>query len=416
MGDGEIIEPLLLVSGAILAATLISKVARRLRVPGAVGFLLVGLALRALDSQLDWVSDDSASLLALLGELGVAALLFRVGLESKLDKLLEQLPRASLVWAANVSVSGALGFAAAWSCGLGALPSTFVAVAFSATSIGLSVAVWQELGKLDTPLGALLVDVAELDDLSAIVLTSMLVLAAPAIHAGTVEPAALAEAIGWIVLQLVGFGAACYLFSRYLEERLTRLFAHDEGDRSASVVLFLVGTGLAVAAIAGALGLSVAIGALFAGLMFSRDPEAIRAEHSFEPIHALFVPFFFLDIGFGVDLEHIGSALGLGAVLLVPAVLGKVGGVMLPFVPREGWRVGVLMGVSMVPRAEIALVVARLGNRLGEWAVSDRLYGALVVVCAATAIFAPVVLQRMFLAWPDAARAEAEAEAEAERG
>jgi Kef-type K+ transport system membrane component KefB len=285
--------------------------------------------------------------------------------------------------------------------GLGLIPSAFVAVALSATSIGLSVTIWREAGRLDTPLGALLVDVAELDDLSAVLLTSMLIIAAPMVHAG--EAAASEIAVGFAAMagKILVFGLGCWMFSRYLEKPLTRAFIHDEDDRASTGVLFLVGTGVAVSALAGVLGFSIAIGALFAGLMFSRDPEAVRTEHSFEPIYALFTPFFFLDIGFAVDVDALVGAIPLGLALLVPAVLGKLVGVGIVLAPREGWRVATLMGVSMVPRAEIALVVARLGNRLGEWAVPDQLYGALVLVCTITAIAAPVVLQRMFRAWPD---------------
>ena len=242
MSEHDVIEPLLVVATAILCATLIAKLARKLGLPASVGFMLFGIGLRALDVQFDLVSADSTALLALLGEIGVAVLLFRVGLESDLGKLIAELPRATLVWVSNVALSAGLGFAVAWGLGLGLVPSLFVAVALSATSIGLSVMIWRDAGRLDTPMGALLVDVAELDDLSAIVMTSLLVIAAPMLAGGEVLPGQLGAAFGWMAVKIVGFGVACVLFSRYLEEPLTRAFVHDEGDRSATAVLFLVGT------------------------------------------------------------------------------------------------------------------------------------------------------------------------------
>nr|WP_255216080.1 cation:proton antiporter [Pseudenhygromyxa sp. WMMC2535] len=396
----------MLVALAVLAALLITKAARKIHIPPAVGYILFGLGLRGIDGAFGLVSPESAALLELLGELGVAALLFRVGLESELSSLLAELPRALLVWLGDVCCSALLGFFGARLLGLELVPALFVAVAFSATSIGLSVSVWQDAKRLDTPLGALLIDVAELDDLSAVLLTALLIVAAPALAAGDVDLLALTATMGWMLAKVLIFAAACWLFSRYLEERLSRLFIHgrsteDDKPSGPTAVLFLVGTCFAIAALAESLGFSAAVGALFAGLMFSRDPEAVRAESSFEPIHALLTPFFFLDIGFAVDLAILPGALGLGALLLVFAALGKfvgVGGVVAP--QREyGWRVGAVMGVSMIPRAEIALVVARMGNRLGEWAVPDRLYGALVLVSASSAILSPLILQRLFSAW-----------------
>ncbi|MEZ5361586.1 MAG: cation:proton antiporter [Bryobacterales bacterium] len=90
--------------------------------------------------------------------------------------------------------------------------------------------------------------------------------------------------------------------------------------------------------LAGWLGISVAVGALFAGLMFSRDPEAVKLEAGFSTIYALFTPFFFLNIGFGFDPRALGSAAGVGVVLYVAAVVGKFFGAGFPLVFREGWK------------------------------------------------------------------------------
>ena len=407
MAEADLIEPLLLVALVILAALLITKIAKRFHVPATVGFVLFGVALRLLDGRAGIVSPASATLLEFLGEIGVAALLFRVGLESDLGKLVAQLPTAVVVWVGDVVVSALLGFAGAYALGLGTIPSLFVAVILSATSIGLTVAVWQDERRLDTPQGALLIDVAELDDLSAVLLAALLLVAAPALHASQADASfpLLLPALGTMSAKFVGFGVACWLFSRYLEAPLSRLFVHDHPEDKPggpTAVIFLVGVCFAIAALAGFMGLSVAVGALFAGLMFSRDPEAVRAESSFEPIHALFTPFFFLDIGFAVSIENLAGAVGLGLALLVPAVLGKVlgNGGIVALQGHKGWRAGLLMGVSMIPRAEIALVVARLGNHLGEWAVPDRLYGAIVTVSVTTALLSPLLLQRLFTRWP----------------
>ena len=65
-------------------------------------------------------------------------------------------------------------------------------------------------------------------------------------------------------------------------------------------------------------------GIIFAGLIFSRDPEAVHVDASFGPIHDLLVPFFFIGIGFQVEPGLWGAALTPGLVLLAAAVLGKL--------------------------------------------------------------------------------------------
>jgi len=268
--------------------------------------------------------------------------------------------------------------------------------------------VWDEMGRLKTRFGARLVDAAELDDLSAVLFVMVALAIAPALHHATVDVGAVLTTVGRTVAGLVGFGFGCWFFSRFVERRLThRIMLGMDPDTG---VLWLVGLGFGIAALAGLLGIPTAVGALFAGLSLSRDPEAIRVEHSFTPIHAMFTPFFFVDIGLAVDVAHLGGAVLLGLVFLVPAAIGKSVGAALPLLRRDGVRVGVVMGLSMVPRAEICLVVARLGSEMGAWAVPPELYGALVFVSAVTAVLSPIALQRAFAAWPDAIPVETEGE------
>ena len=67
-----------------------------------------------------------------------------------------------------------------------------------------------------------------------------------------------------------------------------------------------------------------------------------------------------------------------------------------------GWRDATLLGVSMVPRAEIALVIMHQGLALGDWAVPPRVFGGMVVVSIVTCVLAPLVLKLLLDRWPQA--------------
>jgi Kef-type K+ transport system membrane component KefB len=121
---------------------------------------------------------------------------------------------------------------------------------------------------------------------------------------------------------------------------------------------------------------------------------------AFIPIHDLFQPFFFIGIGLNINPGTLVQAVGLGVVLLVVAVIGKLignGGTTMAVV---GWREGVLMGVSMFPRAEIALIIMQRGLNLGEWAVPSHVFSAMVFVSAATAIGSPLFVRPLLEKWP----------------
>lgn len=370
--------------------------------PALVGYLLLGLGVRWCDDVWGVLNSSGEWSLELLGELGVICILFRVGLESDPRKLAKQLPRAVSIWIGNVVLSAGLGYVAArFFLGFELIPSLFVATALSATSVGVSVLIWDTAGRLKSETGEQLIDVAELDDLSAIIFMVALFAAAPLLHAGT-DGDALSHAVmsagGIILAKGLLFGGLCYVFVRFFERRITGLLSRFES--TPDPMISLLGIGFIIAAFAGWLGFSVAIGALFAGLTFSRDPEAVKMEPSFLFVYDWLSPFFFIAVGLRFDLTVVSSAMGVGGVLLVAAVLGKLIGAGIPAWLQSGTAAGALLGVSMIPRAEIALVIVQKGSELGEWAVPKTLYGAMVVVSAFTCLGTPAVLRKLFDKWP----------------
>lgn len=384
---------IVLVGAIAVLAPLLKAAFRRTSVPALIGFLFLGIGLRLVDNSLQFLDDVARAVFAFLGGLGIVALLFRVGLESHLSAMLEKLSIASKVWVVNILVSGAAGFLAArLVLGLALIPSVIVAVAFTATSVGVAVAVWEERDLMKTESGQLLVDIAELDDISGLVLLAVLLGLLPAMRDGN-GPQLLdvGGTAGLMLLKLGLFVGACYLFARYLEP-YARRFSQRYELRRVGLTLTVAGTGIVIAGLADWLGLSLAVGAFFAGLAFSRDPEAVKTDKSFVYLYEFLTPFFFINIGLQLDLGAMLPALGLGWVLLLAAVIGKVLGAA-PLFWSHGPVVAGVIGLSLVPRAEIAMIIMDRGRALGAWAVSDAVYGAMVFVSAATCILAPVLLR-----------------------
>jgi len=390
---------LLIVGLLIVLATLIRTwSAKYARIPPVVGLMALGVGLRFAQGRWNLMGAQAEWTLDFLAKVGVAALLFRVGLRSDMAGLRRQLPRASGVWVSNVVVSAGLGFATVWALGWGVIPALFVGVAMSATSISISVGVWEEAKLMRSNLAELLLDVAELDDLSAVLLMLAVLAAAHQLLDDSPVSAltTAAAAMGWMLLKVAAFAASCWLFAKYAEQHLISFLVRTETPPDRVVTILAVG--FIAAAIAGWLGFSVAVGALFAGMAFSGDRRADSGD-LIDPLYAFLTPFFFIEIGYVLDPAILGSSAVLGVVLFVPAVVGKVVGAGLPVLGGSGLRSGILLGLSMVPRAEIGLLVARGGNRLGEWAMPDVIYGAIVVAFGLTATLAPAVLAVLLKRW-----------------
>ncbi len=396
MVDNHSIHVFELVVGILIVVAMFLRVwFGRLGVPSLIGFILLGFVVRLLDTALPFLTDVSLHVLEFLASTGVFILLFRVGLDSNLHGLIEKLPRAAPIWVGNVVLSGLPAYLLCrWGFDLALVPSIFVSVAMTATSIAVSAEIWRDAGALDSPDGETLIDVAQLDDVSGVALMTLALAVAPALYFGdNGSPVELAFEVFVVFLAKAAlFGGFCLLIARYAERRI--VIALSGTDEPASA-LILIGVGLIIAAVASLFGFSIAIGAFFAGLIFSRDPEAVRLETGFMPLHAFFVPFFFIAIGFRIDPATLGLALVFGGFLLIVAVLGKVIGASVPALMTTSSTGALLIGVSMVPRAEIAMVVGQQASDLGEWAMPPEVFSGIAIVSLVTCLVSPFVVRAL---------------------
>lgn len=389
----------LLVGVLVVCNILLRCGCQRLGVPPLISYLLLGFGLRLLSDSWRFLTSETRPVLEFLAGIGVVALLFRVGLESKPVELLRQLRRATGIWAGNVFVSAACGYVAGrWLLGLTVVTSLIVATACTATSVGIAISVWRDANAVQTPQGELMLDVAEMDDLSSVLLMGFLFALLPALKGE-------AQAVGWIVANTAGvflaklllFGGLCVALSLYAEGRITGFFSRIASRPGPMLVV--TGISFMIAALAGLIGFSMAIGAFFAGLVFSRDPQAVKLDASFAALYDLFTPFFFIGVGLHINPQSLAGAWLPAAVLLAAAVLGKLAGAGVPAWLTLGTAGGVLVGVSMLPRAEIFMVVMQRGLRLGEWAVPAHVFSAMVLVSAVTCFVTPPALQPLLRRW-----------------
>lgn len=388
---------LLIVLGALLVLSpFIKSLMERIGVPALVGYVLLGIVVSALNQQWSFIGSAFDSTFTVLAQLGVVALLFRVGLNSDIRGLLAKLPDASLIWVGDVLTTVLLGFTVSrYVLALSVETSLVIATAFSATSVAVSVAVWNELHKLKSSLGQLLVDVAELDDLSGVLMLAVLLAVIPVLQDSDAQilPSIAVTTLA-VLLKLAVFIFGCYLFSHYLEPEFTSLNVKWKNSGT-GLTISILGAGLAIAAVAGYLGFSLAIGALFAGLAFSRDPKAVHNDAKFAYFYEFFTPFFFIYIGLQVNPDAIFSSLGPAALLFVPAALGKLLGVAGPALRFVTKSEAVLLGFSMIPRAEIAMVIVHQCRALDPTIVTDKIFAAVVLVSIATSVLSPLLLRSL---------------------
>ncbi|NIV75990.1 MAG: cation:proton antiporter, partial [Gammaproteobacteria bacterium] len=216
-----------------------------------------------------------------LAQIGLCVLLFRVGLETELDDARRVAGAATLLAGAGMLLPLALGTLGALALGVAPLPSIFIGATLTATSIGVSAAVLEELGATATRAATLILGAAVVDDVLGLVLLAGLIGVSSAEGSAPVE---IALAVG----QAVAFLVAALWLGKPLARATVWV---TRWTRSRSTLLVLVfSTLLVTAAAAKAAGLEMIIGAYAAGLALARHPEREWLEAELEPVIELFTP------------------------------------------------------------------------------------------------------------------------------
>ena len=286
---GELVVILALAAGILLLF-------RRFKLPGILAFILTGVI--AGPHGLEWIKKvDEVEALA---EVGVIFLLFVIGMEFSLKKL-AALGRTVFVGGAlqtGLTIAGVTGVLVFFGMKLeGAVFIGFL-VALSSTAIVLRVL--QEKGKMDSAPGRVSTAILIFQDI--IVVPMMLVTPLLAGKSNDIGGDLL-----WLLGKMVVLMVAVYVSGRFIVPRLLR--AATKGKGNELFVITIVVICFAAAFATQALGLSLALGAFFAGLVISETDHAYHATGIVLPFHELFMSFFFVSIGMLVDLEQfIGEA------------------------------------------------------------------------------------------------------------
>ncbi len=320
-------------------------------------------------------------------------LLFSSGLETDIDMLLHYSVAGGIVGLGGVIVSFAFG------AGLGALltgqsvfspAALFLGIMSTATSVGITARILSDRRKMDSPEGVTILAAAVFDDVLGIVCLAV-VLGIVAVMTGHSEGGLNAWGIAGIALKAfgiwLGFTALGLVFGKKLSTLLKRL------GGEASYPVLALGLALLLAGFFELQGLAMIIGAYIIGISLSKTDIAFVIQDKTKPLYDFFVPIFFAVMGMLVDMGKIlePRVLIFGLVYTLGAVLAKVLGCGLPslflgFNLRGAARIG----IGMVPRGEVALIVAGIG--LAGGMLDPEVFGVAILMIMATSIAAPPLL------------------------
>lgn len=396
------VTPVVLALAVILgAAKLAGDLAVRLGQPAVLGELLAGVVLGNLPlAGFDgFQSIESNVTIDVLARLGVIILLFEVGLESTVRDMMKVGLPSLLVAVLGVVTPFALG----WGVGALLLPDrsayvhAFLGATLTATSVGITARVLQDLGHSQSREARVILGAAVIDDVLGLVILAVVggVIAA-ADGGGSLSPGAIA----WILAKALGFLFGALAIGLMVSPRLFGLASRLRGRGvllATSLVFCFV-----LAYLAALIGLAPIVGAYAAGLILDkvhyRDFGARgerELEHLIHPVSNFLVPVFFVLMGTRVELEPFArpEILGLAGLLTLAAILGKQACALGAL---GGGLDRLTVGLGMVPRGEVGLIFANIGLGLsigGERIVDEGIYSAIVIMVVVTTMATPPALK-----------------------
>ncbi|MCD8139000.1 MAG: cation:proton antiporter [Planctomycetaceae bacterium] len=332
-------------------------------------------------------------------------LLFMVGLETDFRQFLKYSVAGTVIGLGGVVVSFAAGDFAGVAFGIGdnlhylSPACLFLGALCTATSVGITARILSERKQMDSPEGVTILASAIIDDVLGIIGLAIIISLIDVLRAGSGDISGLpwaniAHVAIETVLVCVAFSAIGFAFSSQIG-RFLKSFRSPTAFTTITLGLAFLAAGIFETA-----GLAMIIGAYVMGLSLSKTDIAFIVQERLHNLQDFFVPIFFAVMGMIVDLDRLTKpeVIKFGLIFGVLAVIAKIIGCAVPALLLNFNMTGAFrIGAGMVPRGEVALIIAGIGMSSGI--LDADMFGAAIIMTLFTTMLAPPVLT-MALALP----------------
>ena len=401
----------------IFAARIFGKLAARVGIPSVLGelisgiiigpFALGGIALPGFPNGIFGVTESLAGAVSpelyAFAQIASIILLFSSGLETDLSLFIKYSVSGGIIGLGGVVVSFFFGAGCAFfilpilgiECNsLFDVKCLFLGIMSTATSVGITARILSDKKKMDSPEGVTILAAAVFDDVLGIVLLAIVMGIVSALGTGK---SLSGGAIGLIALKAFGIWLVATVVFILISKKIARFVRFFGGATDFSIAA--LGVAFLLAGFFEKQSIAMIIGAYTTGLALSGTDIAPVIQEKIHSLYKFFVPIFFAVTGMSVDVTKLFSqnVLICGGIYTLVAVLSKLLGCGLPalglgFNLKGGFRIG----AGMIPRGEVALIIAGIGltakDAAGAPIVNQDLFGVVILMTLVTTLVAPPIL------------------------
>lgn len=340
----------------MMIASVMALISYKLKQPLVIGYIAAGMIIGPYTPPFALILQPEV--LQLLAEIGIVLLLFVVGLEYPIAKLRSIGRKALLIAMSEAFGTFTLGYVVGQAMGLQLFDSLFLALAISVTSTVIVMRVLEELHMIKDDASFLILGVAVIED---IIIVAMLAVLQSVAATGDLS---LQEIAVSIALVLAFIGGALFVGSKTVPRFVDLVGKTSHYDL---VIVAILGVAFGLSFIANQLGISVATGAFFAGVLVAESKTQAIARILSTPLKDMFAALFFVSVGALMDIKLLPMFI-IPALILIGTSFGAkfvtvyFSARALRFNPRSSMKAGFGLSAS---GGELALVTAKGGADVG---------------------------------------------------
>lgn len=380
----NVIHLIMQIAIVLFLANIFRALSAKFKFPPVISLILLGIILGP--SLFNYI--EKSGTIEWIAQIGILFLLFEAGTQTNLKRIREESQKAVSPALGGVLLPFLGGFFLAYLSHHSLVGSLFIGTIFTATSISISVITLMEINKLQSIEGRTIINSAIIDDIIGILLISLIFgLSVERTTGGTF----LQNSVLMAILKIFFFFIIAIVVGLYI---LPAIFNNSKRlNLESSILSFSVATIFIYSWFAEMSGLAAITGAYFAGLFIGQTEQRHLINTGISQVgKSFFIDFFFIGIGLTLNLRVMPFRPVYLILFFILAILTKfIGSSLGARIAQFDTTRAVRIGFGMIPRGEVALIIASMGLRRGLINIDDL--SATVLMVIITSIIAPILIK-----------------------
>ena len=359
----------------MIASTIVALIAKRFKQPLLFAYLITGVIIGPIGLALISNTQD----ILVFSELGVAFLLFAIGIESNFSKLFRMKYLIVFGSLLQVAVTTAIVFALMGVLGFGFIESLYVGLILAFSSTVIAVKYLSDKNQINTLHGRLIIGFAIVQDLVAVMLLPLLA-----------RPETIFD-IGLLSGFLIGL-AVLFVLAVLLNKLLLPRLLKSNAKNQELFFLIVISTGLGFMYVANLVNFSIAVGAFIGGLTLSNLPYNTEALSRIRGLRDFFTTIFFVSLGMQLTLSIAAFPIALAVLMFLTVyLLNPLIYYLITYFAGYGSRNALTVGLALEQASEFSFILAAQALMLGQ--MSQGVYSVAILVIVVSMATTPYMLE-----------------------